>query len=781
PETDAEETLTKQGQLIGTPQYMSPEQAAFDTDNIDTRSDIYSIGAVLFEVLTGRPVFENGPLLRTLNQIQSQDPPIPSRITSGLHVDLSAICLKCLEKEPNARYGTVNELRQDLERFLENKPVHARRSTALGRVLKWAKRSPLTATLCASLAVAFTALLVGWAWFTVQLQYQRDEIAATASELEQQREHAFANFRRAHLAIQESLTIRTHTPLGISDKLRFQKHLLESGIEFYDELLKDQGVDFAGDEYAIELASARIQHARLHFEYGKVLLGGRENSPASDSFKQALVLLKPLAENGRTGEIRDEATQLQGVVATSMVKVLRRLGEYQAALRVAEDGLKRYQSLIDQGVLAGDYQHWYLAISHHRIGQLYSDMKQIEQARRSFEQALQHAKRLPGIFDFQLTHCNVLLDIGVLSRVAGELEASLVAIDEALKIAVDICVRSTPPALRYQMARIRCLKEKAICFSELGRTQDSFATYEEAIQFQEALLEAQPHSEQFALGLAGLKERFAAAMRRVDQNEGKSSELLESAARLRSNLDARTEEPETLLLIARMRLDSAAHHLEYYSFASAAQHFQESLDLLERLGPEFRASQVDELKLGAHFRLATTHFFAMQFQAAIKHYEAYFSSVVEVADEHKTAYAVCLAAVGKCEEAIESTRGIDVKLPNSNELVAYLPVIKMMCGDTAAAAESELRDLVQLGDSMSDPQKMFVAFALCLALEHTSDSESFKSDGFESWARAEAVRFLKQTQPLRPIEFRELSLDRRLAILSDRLQQESTRDRELDE
>ena len=153
-------SLTESGQLVGTPRYMAPEQAAGQKD-LTVAADIYSLGAILYERLTGQTPFTGDNVLTLLRQAREQEPPRPSSIRRGLDRDLETVVLKCLEKEPGRRYPSAESLAEDLDRWLAGKPIAARPTGSLMRAWKWARRNPTLAGLLASIGVLLVALVVG--------------------------------------------------------------------------------------------------------------------------------------------------------------------------------------------------------------------------------------------------------------------------------------------------------------------------------------------------------------------------------------------------------------------------------------------------------------------------------------------------------------------------------------------------------------------------------------------------------------------------------------------
>jgi len=232
PQSETEATArgrqTTTGAVLGTPSYMAPEQAAGDRRAVGPAADTYALGAILYELLTGRPPFLGESVLDTLMQVKSSELVPPSRLQPRLPRDLETICLKCLHKAPPKRYASALELADDLRRFRVDEPIRARPIATWERAVKWTKRRPaVTALLAAVLATATMGLgAFGWSW-----QQTRDAL----DQAEQAHEHEREDRQKTEAALAAKTVSLARQAWALNDLSAARRYLGECPLAYRDQ------------------------------------------------------------------------------------------------------------------------------------------------------------------------------------------------------------------------------------------------------------------------------------------------------------------------------------------------------------------------------------------------------------------------------------------------------------------------------------------------------------------------------------------------------------------
>ena len=349
---------TATGQVMGTPEYMAPEQAAGRIHDISPRTDVYSLGALLYQCLAGRRPFQGGTLTEVLRQVV-QEEPVPLRRLRRVHRDLETICLKCLEKDPKKRYASAADLADDLERFLANEPIQARPVHTLERLWRRICRSPGRAAIVAVVVVAaaVVGLLALSGRFSVEREAERRVRSAREAEAQGKRTLALGHYEAA-LEIYERLRRRSpsspqyrfkvaqlklhtgdlHRKLGVRTAAKDDFDDARRGLE---ELCK---LDAGNAEWKRYLAEA-------HHNLGIVSADRGQHADALKSYRSALDLRKEALQlkAGLDGDLDSRsawADLADDPDNTPYLRDLARsygyLGDTELALGKSDDALRSY-------------------------------------------------------------------------------------------------------------------------------------------------------------------------------------------------------------------------------------------------------------------------------------------------------------------------------------------------------------------------------------------------------------------------------------------------------
>jgi serine/threonine protein kinase/CHASE3 domain sensor protein len=259
---DDERDQSRTGTVMGTPGYMAPEQAGGRVHEIGPGTDVYALGVILFECLTGRPPFE-GPRDLVLFHALETEPPSPRKFNRKVPRDLETICLKCLHKQGHRRYGSAEELAEDLRRFREREPIEARPVGRLERLVKWMMRKPAEAAVCVLLPLVFllTAGWVGAAWIWHQVEVAKEQVEQSREVLQR------ASKVKTHFSAMQAAK-RGHHLLGEKEfRHKYERHheAFRQDIAALRELVQNDETQVARVDEVIRLEDQLYNYANLDF------------------------------------------------------------------------------------------------------------------------------------------------------------------------------------------------------------------------------------------------------------------------------------------------------------------------------------------------------------------------------------------------------------------------------------------------------------------------------------------------------------------------------------
>ena len=572
--------LTELGQFIGTPAYMSPEQAELGDPDIDTRSDVYSLGVILYELLTGRPPHDPKSLVQAglaeiRRIIREIDPPRPStavatltnadratvarlrgaaaiKLTSVLRGDLDWIVMRCLEKNRDRRYGTASDLAEDVRRHLRHEPVTARPPQALYQLRKFIARHRVA---CASAAVVAAALVGG----TVISLQQAARAARAEHEATVQRDTAVAAARAATRARADAQRRQEQS----EELLAFMLGDFRAGLEKIGrlDLLDAVGTKALAHFTALDprdlTDTALEREARALTQLGEVRMSQARYSEAAEAFAaadaRAAALVTRHPENGDMLYERGQAEYWTGFVARRRGDFatertwLTRYRDTALALLAAEGPTARAQLEVVSG-------HHNLAIIEADHGSLADAERGLLAERAALEKMI---AANPSDGSLHETRANAVSWLGTVAERDGRYEAAATRYAEAAALYVALNARDAN-ATRWGLDVILCQSFVGRIQSITGRRAEATATYTKAEADHAALVARDPKNKRWSIAL--LSQRLRLAGLQLALAEGPvTPPLSETRAQLEALV---TAEPSSLnanrLLANAWRLEAQA-------------------------------------------------------------------------------------------------------------------------------------------------------------------------------------------------------------------------------
>ncbi|QJW97641.1 serine/threonine-protein kinase [Frigoriglobus tundricola] len=622
-ELEVSSGMTPSGAVMGTPSYMAPEQAEGKVKQLGPVTDVYGLGAILYEALTGRPPFRGVNMVDTLEQVRWAEPAPPSRLAPRLPRDLSTICLKCLQKSPGRRYQTAAALADDLRRWLNGETIAARPAPSWERLVRQVRRRPWEAA-----TVAASVLLV--ALFGAGLVLNREQQREKETVAARQREKDAAD-ERLHLAETEATRtrlaekdasealLRERGAKSLAALAQIRQRLVKGDLKavpglnglysdlaaYYKQLIGDLLSDPKAD---------RVGLAQMTSEVGDLAVRCGQFDTAEWAFGQAQTLYAELA--GRDPKLLPDVAEAQ----TRLARVAYELGREALALELAADAAARWERVRQQSAGPdGERAALQLAEIAHLRGEVYSRQHKLAEAARAYNESIDRRRQVVGVRSDATAEelrklesserrkvLDVLSDLGRGYGYLGDAlldDGKVAAADQAywnshrireriVKALEPVPGRPAEEELELEKARFQfarsCMNLASFqCRHQAYATADEFT--QKALALREALVRVSPNNADYKLDLCSTLNQVAefvtldAASRPVDrvragevvaraievaaslQGDGiRVRETLAESFALQAELMARSENPEAAAPVLRTALDRFDRLREMY-------------------------------------------------------------------------------------------------------------------------------------------------------------------------------------------------------------------------
>jgi serine/threonine-protein kinase len=514
---DVDSGRTRSGAIMGTPSYMAPEQAGGKPGLVGPAADVYALGAILYELLTGRPPFKAATPLETVVQSATEEPVPPGRLVPGLPRDLETIALKCLQKDPARRFASAEALADDLHRYLAGEPIVARAVGPLERAAKWARRRPTVAALAATVVAVSAAGLAGilWGWRAAvvqrhaalvargdaQVQAARAERSAqqardnalraeanaetaraNARQARDNARQADENYRQARRAVADYLSRVTESKELRRPGLQpLRRSLLTDALKYYQNFLKQH----AGDHSLLdEVIDAHFRAGQINTE-----LGARREAVAA--FGNAIRLIEAILRNHPDNDgLRSMLSRCYNNSGNSRLPIGQRreaLADFKAAAAISERLVREHPDaphyLIDFSIQLGN-----VARVAYDAGQLAEAERTFLRIRDPLEEALRSHVDDVDVNDRLASVLQELGNIQADTRRFGNARRSYLRVLELRERAA----RERPEDLEAQSQLARICNELGM-FSETVRDdEEALKYYERSRDLRERLVRENP-------------------------------------------------------------------------------------------------------------------------------------------------------------------------------------------------------------------------------------------------------------------------------------------------
>jgi serine/threonine protein kinase/Tfp pilus assembly protein PilF len=559
--------LTMSSDVLGTLRYMSPEQARARPGPVDQRTDLYSLGATLYELLTLHPAIEGSERQELLARLADEEPIPPRRHNPSLPTDLETILLKALAKEPAERYSTAQEMADDLRRFLEDRPIQARRPTLAQRAVKWARRHRW---LVVGVAVLLLGAVVALALSTA-LIWREKALKEKAYQAEaQQRREAEANALYARQAVDQMyLEAEEWMVHGGAQQERLQQ-FLRKALKFYQQFARDRSA-----EPEAQLAASRAYH-----RVGEIQDKLGQFDRSEKAYRQAIALLEGLEPGTREKPEYRFALVLEHEALFQLCAVRSRLRDAGKAIRRA---LVLADRLTNAFPRSTEYRVKRVEC-HLSLAELDCVAGRYPQAGQAFRRTLALLKQLRADFprvSFHSLTASVNDSLGLWFWYMGKCEKA-----EQAYLRAKAALERLPAAPKQRLGLARILDKLGHFYQDTAQFPQAIQACQKAIALQEKLTREFPAVPRYRGDLASYYSNLGGAFRRAGRLDRAESTLRRAVALLEQLTADFPSAPDYRMQLAADQKNLANLYWATGRYKETERGLRRAIDLSSRLAKE---------------------------------------------------------------------------------------------------------------------------------------------------------------------------------------------------